>query len=97
MAQKVAIKKTLGKKERWIYGELLLKRYAISHVLLETSMDECLPNSDENDERFVYEDGIPGTVGLYNCTDISGYYHWHLRNPKSLARPWKQKNKPQPV
>jgi hypothetical protein len=97
MAQKVAIKKTLGEKERWIHGELLIKRYAISQVLLETSVDECLPNSDENDERFVYEEGIPGTVGLYNCTDISGYYHWHLRNPKSLARPWKQKNKPQPV
>jgi hypothetical protein len=97
MAQKVAIKKTLGEKERWIHGELLIKRWGISQVLLETSVDECLPNFDENDERFVYEDGIPGTVGLYNCTDISGYYHWHLRNPKSLARPWKQKNKPQPV
>jgi hypothetical protein len=97
MAQKVAIKKTLGEKERWIHGELLIKRWGISQVLLETSVDECLPNFDENDERFVYEDGIPGTVGLYNCTDISGYYHWHLRNPKSLARPWKPKGKPQPV
>jgi hypothetical protein len=97
MAQKVVIKKTLGKKERWIYGELLIKRYAISHVLFETSMDQGLPVIDKNSECIVYEDGIPGTVGLYNCTDISGYYHWHLRNPKSLARPWKQKNKPQPV
>jgi hypothetical protein len=81
MAQKVAIKKTLGKKERWIYGELLLKRYAISHVLLETSVDQCLPVLDKNSESFVYEDGIPVSVGLYNCTDISGYYHWHLRKP----------------
>jgi hypothetical protein len=87
MAQKVAIKKTSGKKERWICGELLIKRYAISQVLLETSVADGLPAFDENDERFVYEDGIPGSVGLFNCTDISGYYHWHLRNPKRLARP----------
>ena len=87
MAQKVAIKKTSGKKERWIHGELLIKRYAISQVLLETSVSEGIPVFDENDERFVYEDGIPGSVGLYNCTDISGYCHWHLRNPKRLARP----------
>jgi hypothetical protein len=97
MAQKVVIKKTLGEKERWIYGELLIKRWAISQVLLETSVDECLPNFDENDESFIYEDRIPGSVGLYNCTDISGYYHWHLRNPKRLARPWKPEGKPQPV
>ena len=87
MAQKVAIKKTSGKKERWIHGELLIKRYAISQVLLETNVAVGLPAFDENDERFVYEDRIPGSVGLYNCTDISGYYHWHLRNPKRLARP----------
>ena len=87
MAQKVAIKKTLGKKERWIYGELLIKRWGISQVLLETSVSEGIPVFDENDERFVYEIRIPGPVGLYNCTDISGYYHWHLRNPKRLARP----------
>jgi hypothetical protein len=97
MAQKVAIKKTSGKKERWIHGELLIKRYAISQVLLETSVADDLPAFNENDERFVDEDEIPGSVGLYNCTDISGYYHWHLRNPKSLARPWKPKGKPQPV
>ncbi len=81
MAQKVAIKKTLGKKERWIYGELLLKRYAISHVLLETSVDQGLPVLDKSSESFVYEDGIPESVELCNCTDISGYYHWHLRKP----------------
>lgn len=81
MAQKVAIKKTSGKKERWIYGELLLKRYAISHVLLETSVDQDLPVLDKNFESFVYENGIPESVGLYNCTDMSGYYHWHLRKP----------------
>jgi hypothetical protein len=89
MAQKVAIKKTSGKKERWVHGELLIKRYAISQVLLEINVADGLPTFDENDERFVYEDGIPETVGLYNCTDISGYYHWHLRNPKRLAQPRK--------
>ena len=97
MAQKVAIKKTSGKKERWIHGELLIKRYAISQVLLETNVAVGLPAFDENDERFVYEDVIPGSVGLFNCTDISGYYHWHLRNPKRLARPSKPIGKPQPV
>ena len=97
MAKKVAVKKTLGKKEWWIYGELLIKRWAISQVLIETSVDEGMPVFDENDERFVYEDGIRGTVGLYNCTDISGYYHWHLRNQKSITRPRKPKGKPQPV
>jgi hypothetical protein len=97
MAQKVAIKKTSGKKERWIHGELLIKRYAISHVLLETTVADGLSAFNENDENLVYEDGIPGTVGLYNCTDISGYYHWHLRNPKRLARPRKLIGKPQPI
>jgi len=97
MAQKVAIKKTSGKKERWIHGELLIKRYAISQVLLETTVADGLPAFDENDENLGYEDGIPGSVGLYNCTDISGYYHWHLRNRKSLAQPRKSKGKPQPV
>ena len=86
MAQKVVIKKASGKKERWIHGELLIKRYAISQVLLETNVADGLPAFDENDERFVYEDGIPGTVGLYNCTDISGYYHWHLRKPTLIHR-----------
>ena len=86
MAQKVAIKKTLGKRERWIYGELLLKRYAISHVLLETSVDQGLPVIDKNSESFVYEDGISESVRLYNCTDISGYYHWHLRKPTLVHR-----------
>jgi hypothetical protein len=97
VAQKVAVKKTLGKKKRWFYGELLTKRWAISQVLFKTSVDDCFPNFEKNDEHFIYEDRIPGSVGLYNCTDISGYYHWHLRNPKSLARPWKPKGKPQPV
>jgi hypothetical protein len=55
MAQKVAIKKTSGKKERWIHGELLIKRYAISQVLLETSVADDLPAFNENDERFVDE------------------------------------------
>jgi hypothetical protein len=86
MAQKVAIKKTLGKKERWIHGELLIKRYAISQVLLETTVADGLPAFVENDENLVYEDGIPGSVGLYNCTDISGYYHWHLRKPTLIHR-----------
>jgi hypothetical protein len=87
MAQKVAIKKTLGKKERWVYGELLIKKWAISQVMLETSVNECLPNFDQNDESFIYTDRIPGSVGLYNCTNISGYYHWHLRNPKRFVLP----------
>jgi len=43
MAQKVAIKKASGKKERWIHGELLIKRYAISQVLLETTVADGLP------------------------------------------------------
>jgi hypothetical protein len=49
MAQKVAIKKTSGKKERWICGELLMKRYAICQVLLETNVADGLPAFDEND------------------------------------------------
>ena len=97
MAQKVAIKNTLGKKERWIYGELLIKRWGFSRVLLEKYVDECLPDFDGKYESFIYEDGIPGSVGLYNCTDSSGYYHWHLRNPKRFYRPRKPKGKPQPV
>ena len=81
MAQKVAIKKTSGKEERWIHGELLIKRYAITQVLLGTTVADGLPAFDKNDENLVYEDGIPESVGLYNCTDMSGYYHWHLRKP----------------
>jgi hypothetical protein len=89
MAQKVVIKKTLGKKDRWIHGELLIKRWGFSRVLLETSVDQCLPDFDGKNESFISKDRIPGSVGLYNCTDSSGYYHWHLRNPNSLARPRK--------
>ena len=64
MAQKVAIKKTLGKKERWIYGELLIKRWGISQVLLETSVSEGIPVFDENDERFVYENKFQDPSGF---------------------------------
>ena len=55
----------MTEKVRWTYGELLRKRWNVSQILLETFVAEGLPVFDENDERFVYEDGIPGTIDTY--------------------------------
>jgi hypothetical protein len=52
----------MTKKARWTYGELLMKRWAISRDLLETFVAEGLPVFDEDNERLVYEDGIPGSI-----------------------------------
>ena len=55
----------MAEKVRWTYGELLRKRWNVSQILLETFVAEGLPVFDENDERFVYEDSIPGTIDTY--------------------------------
>jgi hypothetical protein len=55
----------MAKKVRWTYGELLMKKWAISRGLLETFVAEGLPMFDEEDERLVYEGFIPGGIDTY--------------------------------
>jgi hypothetical protein len=55
----------MEKKVRWTYGELLMKKWAVSRGLLETFVAEGLPMFDEDGERFVYDDGIPGGIDTY--------------------------------
>jgi len=37
-----------------------------------------------------------GSVEIVACTRKGDTYHWHLQNPKRLARPIKPKKHPQP-
>jgi hypothetical protein len=55
----------MAKKVRWTYGELLMKKWAVSRGLLETFVAEGLPMFDEDGERFVYDDGIPWGIDTY--------------------------------
>jgi hypothetical protein len=55
----------MAEKVRWTYGELLMKKWAISRGLLETFVAEGLPMFDEDDERLVYEGFIPGGIDTY--------------------------------
>lgn len=40
---------------------------------------------------------LVGSVEIFNCTKKGNDYHWHLKNPKRLARPIRPENHPQPV
>ena len=52
-------KKTLGKNERWIYGELLQKKWGVSRSLLTVFVRDGLPIYDPDGRPFYDEDGIP--------------------------------------
>jgi hypothetical protein len=58
MAQEKAVKKKLGKDDRWLYGELLQKKWGISRHLLTTFVRDGLPIYDADGAPFCYEDGV---------------------------------------
>jgi hypothetical protein len=83
----------MPEKKRWIYEEILLKRWGISQYTMGKILEDGLPCYDKEGNKFYWEDGCERETEKFKMDDVEKYEaeHPHLFEDPAIGLNAKEK------